>query len=324
MSERHTVGVVGARGHTGAELVRLIRDHPSLELVFAGSRELAREPVPGLTDVLYESIGPEDLAGRDLDVVILALPDGAGDPYVGVIDEETVIVDISADHRFDDTWTYGLPELFREKLNGARRIANPGCYATATQIALAPLLDAISGVPAVFGVSGYSGAGTTPGPRNNPERLRDNLMPYKLVGHNHERETVSNLGIPVRFIPHVHPAFRGLLVTAHIPLGRAMTSSQLETRYKERYDEEPLIEIRDEIPELRDGAGHPGVVIGGFETSADGLNAVVIAAEDNLLKGAAVQAIQNINLALGLPEFEGLPVGIDSGASNVTRRARHD
>ena len=182
MSERHTVGVVGARGHTGAELVRLIRDHPSLELVFAGSRELAREPVPGLTDVLYESIGPEDLAGRDLDVVILALPDGAGDPYVGVIDEETVIVDISADHRFDDTWTYGLPELFREKLNGARRIANPGCYATATQIALAPLLDAISGVPAVFGVSGYSGAGTTPGPRNNPERLRDNLMPIQAGG----------------------------------------------------------------------------------------------------------------------------------------------
>ena len=85
MSERHTVGVVGARGHTGAELVRLIRDHPSLELVFAGSRELAGEPVPGLTDVLYESIGPEDLAGRDLDVVILALPDGAGDPYVDVI-----------------------------------------------------------------------------------------------------------------------------------------------------------------------------------------------------------------------------------------------
>ncbi|HEU5112567.1 MAG TPA: N-acetyl-gamma-glutamyl-phosphate reductase, partial [Acidimicrobiia bacterium] len=158
----------------------------------------------------------------------------------------------------------------------------------------------------VFGVSGYSGAGTTPGPRNDPERLRDNLMPYKLAGHNHEKETVRHLGIPVRFFPHVHPAFRGLLVTAHIPLGRPRAPEEIRARYEERFDGEPLIEIRDAIPEMRDGAGQAGVILGGFETSADGLNAVVVAAEDNLLKGAAVQAIQNINLALGLGEFDGL------------------
>jgi N-acetyl-gamma-glutamyl-phosphate reductase len=306
MSERHTVGVVGARGHTGAELVRLITDHPSLQLVFAGSRELADQPVPGIDDVAFESIGPEDLSGQDLDVAILALPDGAGDPYVEAIDEGTVIVDISADHRFDDAWAYGLPELFRDKLQGARRIANPGCYATATQIALAPLVAEISGVPAVFGVSGYSGAGTTPGPRNDPERLRDNLMPYKLVGHTHEKETVRHLGIPVRFIPHVHPAFRGLLVTAHIPLGRPRTVDDVRAQFEVQYDREPLIEIRDGVPELREGADQIGVILGGFGTSADGLNAVVVAAEDNLLKGAAVQAIQNVNLALGLGEFDGL------------------
>lgn len=306
MSERQTVGVVGARGHTGAELVRLIIDHPSLQLVFAGSRELAGQPVPGIDDVAFESIGPEDLSGQDLDVAILALPDGAGDPYVEAIDEGTVIVDISADHRFDDAWAYGLPELFRDKLQGARRIANPGCYATATQIALAPLVAEISGVPAVFGVSGYSGAGTTPGPRNDPERLRDNLMPYKLVGHTHEKETVRHLGIPVRFIPHVHPAFRGLLVTAHIPLGRPRTVDDVRAQFEVQYDREPLIEIRDGVPELREGADQIGVILGGFGTSADGLNAVVVAAEDNLLKGAAVQAIQNVNLALGLGEFDGL------------------
>lgn len=306
MSERHTVGVVGARGHTGAELVRLITDHPSLQLVFAGSRELAGQPVPGIDDVAFESIGPEDLSGQDLDVAILALPDGAGNPYVEAIDEGTVIVDISADHRFDDAWAYGLPELFRDKLQGARRIANPGCYATATQIALAPLVAEISGVPAVFGVSGYSGAGTTPGPRNDPERLRDNLMPYKLVGHTHEKETVRHLGIPVRFIPHVHPAFRGLLVTAHIPLGRPRTVDDVRAQFEVQYDREPLIEIRDGVPELREGADQIGVILGGFGTSADGLNAVVVAAEDNLLKGAAVQAIQNVNLALGLGEFDGL------------------
>lgn len=306
MGEGHTVGIVGARGHTGAELVRLIRDHPSLDLVFAGSRELAGQPVPGVDGMLFESIASDDLGTRDVDAVFLALPDGAGDPYVAAIGDGTVIVDISADHRFDDTWQYGLPELFREKLMGADRIANPGCYATAAQIALAPLLDSISGVPAVFGVSGYSGAGSTPGPRNDPERLRDNLMPYKLVGHNHEREATRQLGLQVRLIPHVHPAFRGLLVTAHVPLGHAMSPVEVRARFEERYGGEPLIEVSDRIPELTDGAKRRGLIVGGFETSTDGLNAVVIAAEDNLLKGAAVQAIQNLNLALALPEIEGL------------------
>ena len=306
MSDRFSVGLVGARGHTGAEIVRLIADHPSLDLAYAGSRELAGQVVPGRDDLEFESIGPDQVSNRQTDVVILALPDGAGGPYVDSTGVDTVIVDISADHRLDPGWAYGLPELQRDRLRGATRIANPGCYATAMQIALAPLVDISSGVPAVFGVSGYSGAGATPGPRNDTERLRDNLMPYKLVGHNHEREAIRHLGIPVRFMPHVHPAFRGLIVTAHIPLAQAISTEEVAARFGKWYGSEPLIEIQDEIPELRDGTGRLGVLIGGFETSDDGLNAVVIAALDNLLKGAAVQAIQNVNLALGLPELDGI------------------
>jgi N-acetyl-gamma-glutamyl-phosphate reductase len=306
MSDRFTVGLVGARGHTGAEIVRLTRDHPFLDLVYAGSRELAGQAVPGLDGMIFESIGPSDVSSLETDVVILALPDGAGDPYVESIGVNTVIVDISADHRLDADWAYGLPELYRERLRGATRIANPGCYATAMQVALAPLVDLASGVPAVFGVSGYSGAGATPGPRNDNRRLKDNLMPYKLVGHNHEKETVLHLGIPVRFMPHVHPAFRGLIVTAHVPVTQAITKRDMEDRFHKWYDFEKLIEIQDEVPELKDGTGRLGVLIGGLDTSADGLNAVVVAALDNLLKGAAVQALQNVNLALELPEFAGI------------------
>ena len=306
MSDRHRIGIVGARGHTGSRLLPLILGHPSLHLVLAGSRELAGQVVPGAEDMTFESIDPDRLSGSSVDAVILALPDGAGDAYVEAAGAETVIIDISADHRSDDDWAYGLPELNRPQLKGATRIANPGCYATAAQIALAPLLDMISGVPALFGVSGHSGAGATPGPRNDVDRLADNLMPYSLVGHNHERETTRHLGIPVRFMPHVHPAFSGLLVTAHVPLSAAITAEDVRSRFVNLYSEEPLVDIDDAIPELKDGTGRIGVLVGGFDVSDDGRNAVVVAAEDNLLKGAAVQAIQNLNLALGLPELEGI------------------
>lgn len=301
------VGIVGARGYTGAELTRLINRHPNLELVFAGSRELAGTEVPDTGGLLYESIGPDAIASRGVNGVFMALPDGAGEPYTDALQASDVtIVDISSDHRFDDDWVYGLPELNRSHIAGARRIANPGCYATAMQLALAPLLGLIEGVPAVFGVSGYSGAGTTPGPRNDPTRLAGNLMPYKLVGHTHEREATRHLGLPIRFFPHVHPAFRGLLVTAHIPLSSATTGDDLETLFRESYANEPLLEIQKPAPELRDGTGRDGVLIGGFEVSEDGHNAVVVAAEDNLLKGAAVQAVQNLNLAMGLAEMAGI------------------
>ena len=306
MSEVKRVGVVGARGHTGSELLTILDRHPNVEVIHAGSRELAGRPVPEIDGLTFENLNPGELAELFLDAVFLALPNGVSGPFVEVISPETVIVDISADHRFDDNWVYGLPELFRDKISGARRIANPGCYATLAQLAIAPFLDDLDGVPAVFGVSGYSGSGTTPSPMNDPERLHDNLMPYKLVGHIHERETSHHLGQPVRFMPHIHPAFRGLLVTAHIPVGTMRAANEVNEVLRDRYSDEQLIEIRDGAPELRDGTGLIGAVLGGVEVSEDGHNIVVVGAEDNLLKGAAVQAVQNLNLGMGHSELTGI------------------
>lgn len=307
MADRRRVGIVGARGHTGAELVRLLDLHPEASVEYAGSRELAGEPVPMIDGLAFADLDADGVAGLALDAVFLALPNGHSSPFVDALAEETVIVDISADHRFDDAWVYGLPELNRDKIAGARRVANPGCYATVAQLTLAPFLDVLGGVPAVFGVSGYSGAGTTPSPRNDPDRLGDNLLPYTLVDHIHERETIRNLGQVIRFMPHVHQAFRGLLVTTHIPLSSPMTREEALSLIATAYQGEPLVEVREDgIPELRDGTGRIGVLIGGVDVSGDGMNLVVVGVEDNLLKGAAVQAVQNLNLAFGLPEFSAI------------------
>ncbi len=314
MSEPFLVGLVGARGHTGRELIRLIAGHPELMLAYAISREFAGRPVAEVApedndECIFEALTPDEVARRRANVVILAAPDGAAAPYVDAINTDgadRIIIDLSADYRFADDWAYGLPELNRAKIRGAKRIANPGCYATAMQLALAPLMALASGVPAVFGVSGYSGAGSTPGPRNDVERLKDNLMPYALAGHKHEREASHHLSGPVRFMPHVHPAFRGLLTTVHIPLKEQLNVAQLKELYEQKYANEPLIALQDGAPELKEGAYRNGVVIGGFTVGVDGKSAAVVAAEDNLLKGAATQALQNANIALGLDELTGI------------------
>ncbi len=314
MSEPFLIGLVGARGHTGRELIRLIAGHPELMLAYAVSREFAGRPVSEIApedqdECIFEALTPDDVAKRRADVVILALPDGAGAPFVDAIERDAphrIIIDLSADYRFDDHWAYGLPELHRDTIKGAKRIANPGCYATAMQLSLAPLVDMLDGVPAVFGVSGYSGAGTTPSPKNDVDRLKDNLMPYSLVGHKHEREASRHLGTPVRFMPHVHPAFRGLIVTAHAPLSKKVDARELKSLFENKYAGDALISLTEAPPELKDGTNHIGVIIGGFAVSDDGKNAVIVATEDNLLKGAAIQAIQNVNLALGLKERTGI------------------
>ncbi|MBS7455684.1 N-acetyl-gamma-glutamyl-phosphate reductase [Coralloluteibacterium stylophorae] len=312
MSQRtFTLGIVGARGHTGAELIRLVARHPGLELAFVSSRELDGQPVADHNDAYrgalrFESLDAAAVAARGADVVVLALPNGKAAPYVEALDAvapQTLVVDLSADYRFDSAWYYGLPELTRGRYAGQRRISNPGCYATAMQLAIAPLLEELAGPPQCFGVSGYSGAGTTPSDRNNPELLRDNLMPYALVDHVHEREVSRQLGVPVEFMPHVASHFRGITMTVNLWLRAPLKRGFIHAKYVQRYAGEKLVTVVDEAPWVSRIAGRHGVEIGGFAVAPDGRRVVVVATLDNLLKGAATQALQNVNLALGLDEF---------------------
>ena len=310
------LGIVGARGHTGAELIALVAGHPRFDLAFVSSRALAGERVADHVaayrgEVRYTAPAHEDLPGLDANAVVLALPNGHAPACVAAYDAagvDPVIVDLSADYRFDDGWYYGLPELTRDRYNGERRISNPGCYATAMQLAISPMLDVLDGPVQCFGVSGYSGAGTTPSDRNDPDKLRDNLMPYALTGHVHEREVSHRLAHPVEFMPHVAPHFRGITITANLHLSRAFALDEVQARYRRRYAGEPLVRVVDgDAPWVSRIAGRHYDEIGGFTLSADGRRLVVVATEDNLLKGAATQALQNLNLAFGLPELTGVP-----------------
>ncbi|MGY1531262.1 N-acetyl-gamma-glutamyl-phosphate reductase [Luteimonas sp. A649] len=320
-----TVGIVGARGHTGAELIRLLAAHPGFELAAVSSRELdgqrVADHVPGFQGGLrYASLAHDELGSLALDAWVLALPNGKSDACVASLaasDAEPVIVDLSADHRFNDGWYYGLPELTRDTYAGQRRIANPGCYASAMQLAIAPVHDLVEGPVQCFGVSGYSGAGTTPSDRNDADKLRDNLMPYALVDHLHEREVTRHLGTPVEFMPHVAPHFRGITLTANMHLRAPMHRDAVEARYRERYRDEPLLRVTGDAPWVSHIAGRHGVEIGGFTLSADGRRLVVVATLDNLLKGAATQALQNLNLAFGFEEVLGIPLDAAAATDSV-------
>ena len=310
-NKRKTLGIVGARGHTGAELIKLVAGHPALDLAFVSSRELAgqgvREQVSEYGGELrYENLDPAAVAAKRADVIVLALPNGKAREFVAAIDAaapQTLIVDLSADYRFDDGWYYGLPELTRQRYAGQRRISNPGCYATAMQLVIAPLKDDLAAPPTCFGVSGWSGAGTTPSDRNDPDKLRDNLMPYALTDHLHEREVTRQLGVPVEFMPHVAPHFRGITMTVNLWLQQASSVETVRARYRSFYDDEPLIRIVDDAPWVSRIAGMHHAEIGGFTLAPGGKRVVVVATLDNLLKGAATQAMQNINRAFGFDEY---------------------
>ncbi|GJJ12963.1 hypothetical protein Clacol_007210 [Clathrus columnatus] len=347
------VALIGARGYTGQGLVSLLNNHPGMQLTHVSSRQLAGYSLEGYnkSSVEYTNLSTEDVEkmeqNGDVDAWIMALPNGVCKPFVDAVDrgagkrngKTSVVLDLSADYRFEDGWTYGLPELYgRTKIQNATRISNPGCYATSSQLLLAPLLELIDPTagPTIFGVSGYSGAGTIAGvndpdgrpttvPKVTPMTLGGGIRAYSLTDHIHEREAryhllrlpeakgVSSSGgggtFSLGFIPHVAPWFSGILSTLSAPLKRRVTAQEIRALYEARYSGEPLIRIMQQgVPQLTDIENKHGWSVGGMQVHSSGTRVVVVGGLDNLLKGAATQAVQNLNLALGFPELTGIPV----------------
>ncbi|GAA0201399.1 N-acetyl-gamma-glutamyl-phosphate reductase [Kangiella japonica] len=305
--------LIGARGYVGAELISILSRHSKLDLIAASSRELDGQRVSQYikSELYYQNLSPKEVIALSPDLVILALPNGLAQSFVDLIDDEsisTTIIDLSADHRFDPQWHYGLPEVYSHKIT--KRISNPGCYATAVQLCVAPVQDLVDGRVSCFGISGYSGAGTAPSDKNNLKLLQDNIMPYSLANHLHEQEVTHHLGLDIKFSPHVAQFFRGICLTAHIPLKKQVSlddvTPDLEARYSKFYKDSEFIQFQVNPPQISQVTNEYGAVLGGLALSEDGSHLALTCTLDNLLKGAASQAVQNINLVFELPQLEGL------------------
>ena len=307
------VALAGGRGYVGEELIRLLSDHPNFEVVFAGSNSAAGQRVDELypsleTQLAFQDLAESTLKNTEADVWVIAQPNGKAADFVATLDgTDAKFIDISSDYRFDKDWVYGLPERNSQFIRGAARVSNPGCYATATQLALLPLLGEWTTPPSAFGISGFSGAGRTPNEKNDPKRLADNIIPYSLDNHMHQREVSHQLDTAVRLMPHVASFFRGITVTVDVRLSNTTDSAELLTRYRKHYQDHSLIEIRESIPEIRNVTETNLAVVGGFSVDPDDPTRVaIVSVIDNLRKGAASQAIQNMNLMFELEPTTGL------------------
>jgi N-acetyl-gamma-glutamyl-phosphate reductase len=320
--------VAGASGFAGALAAQLVWRHPRLEL----AQVTARADAGTRLDRLYPryrvplTLRELDLAeAEDTDAAIVAYPHGASAPVVAELRGLGVpVVDLSADFRLRDLplyekWygghgapelladaVYGLPELHREAVRRAELVANPGCYPTATILALAPLAEQglIEDV-VIDAKSGVSGAGRGGGEEMHFVSLDENVKPYKTEGHRHEPEIAQELGRAegVTFVPHLLPLDQGELVSCYVRPARELAQAEVEELYRGRYEGEPFVELVEQPPGVRD-VRDTNLCRINVLARADRL--LVFAAIDNLWKGAAGQAVQNLNLMLGLEETEGL------------------
>ena len=318
-----TVSIVGAAGYTGQETLDRVLGHPGLELVTLGSDSLAGQPASALDPRLAGTSMPDfvpnaEALAHETDVTILCLSHGAS----ATIEEipSGVVVDLSGAHRLRDAagysawygfehphperlgdWVYGLPELVAET---GRLIANPGCYATAALLALSPIVGAIDPDSVVVdGLSGMTGAGRTPKDASHAGFVLENVSPYRVGAHQHVPEIAQLLGFPVSFTPHLLPVRRGLIATCNV----RSTGADLRALLVAAYASSAVVSVLPEgvAPELARVRATDRAEIGVFQDRFTD-RTVVICAEDNLGKGAAGQAIQNVNRFFGFEPTAGL------------------
>lgn len=343
MAKRFKAAVIGGSGYGGGEMIRRLLLHPEVELVRVASVDYVGEPVgaahpnlEGLTDLRFENLSATE-AVRGCDVALLALPHKVTAAKVAeLVPTGVKIVDMSGDFRLRDaaayeryygvahphpellgTFEYGLPELHRDRLRRATRIASPGCFATSMALALLPLARAglLGGVVHITGITGSSGSGAAPSATTHHPTRAGNLRTYKPLEHQHIPEVVQTLtdggakDLHLRFVPVSAPLVRGILTTAYLELPEDLDARRLTSLYDECYRGEPFVRRpARRLPEVAAVANSNHVEVGFVAGPAHGGRRTItcFCALDNLVKGGAGQAIQNMNLMLGLPETAGL------------------
>ena len=332
------VGIVGATGYAGSELLRLSAAHPDLDVVIAtgdsnaGKRVSDHVPALGALFPDMTFAQTSDVLSTELDVVFLALPHGQSQKIVpDLVAKNIQVVDLGADFRLKDpqdyvTWygeahhapellkksVFGLVERHRSELKGATLIAAPGCYPTASSLALGPFLDnkkiATKGI-VVNALSGTSGAGRAAAERLQFSRLSGNAEAYGLINHRHTPEIQQELGAELIFTPHLLPVSRGMLVTAYGQVtDSSFTTENALDLLRETYANDPFVVVTDEPPALKDTAGSNLCIVSARVDPRTGW-LVAMSSLDNLIKGAAGQAIQAWNVATEREETLGLPLG---------------
>lgn len=319
------IAVIGASGYTGVELTRLLVGHPNVELAVASSDRWVGEAIESRVGapcaLRYVSLEDATAQAASCDVVMLATPAEASLALVPkLLAAGPRVIDLSGAYRLRDATlypkfyafehvhaellasaVYGLPELSREGIANARLIANPGCYATAIQLALAPLRPLIVGRPIIDAMSGVTGAGRKATEDFSFAEIAGDLRAYRALRHQHRPEIEQGLGCEVTFVPHLLPVQRGILATCHVSV-----HGSIEGLFETRYASEPFVVLAKsaEHVALHDVVGTNKCRIG--VTVSERGEVVVTSAIDNLVKGAAGQAVQNLNAMLGLDERAGL------------------
>lgn len=305
-------GIIGASGHTAQELIHLLATDTRLQCVFLQSSSQDGILCEELS-MMYENISDHEMIQRKPDVIFFATPHGICMHQAKIfLDAGIKIIDLSGDFRFFNTndfetayciphsakdiiRTYGLPEIFSSSIQIASLVANPGCYVTATLLALFPLQDYIQSV-IIDGKSGFSGAGKHFS--QHQEIMENGVIPYTITKHRHEAEMQQFFSFPLGFTPHLISIYRGMSVTLHITLTEHIDAFALVSWF---YKNSPLVHVQKEIPLITSVQNTNKCILGGFQIDTKTNRLVIVSVLDNLRKGASAQAVQNMYTMFSLP-----------------------